>query len=180
MIKSILIVIALLILAILIYAATQPDSFRIERSITIKAPPETIFPLLNDFHHWQAWSPWEKIDPATKTVYSGAAGGVGAIYEWAGNNEVGQGRMEIIEASFPVKIVLKIDFIKPFEGHNIIEFTLLPQGDVTTVNQAMYGPSPYISKVMGLFFSMDKMVGQKYEQGLANLKALAESKGVNQ
>lgn len=174
MIKIIAIIIAVLVLAVLVFAATRPDTFRVERSLSIKAPPEKIFPHINDFHQWQAWSPWEKIDPAAKTAHSGTANGVGAAYEWNGNNEVGQGRMEIIESSPPAKLVLKIDFIKPFEGHNTIEFTLVPQGDATTVTQAMYGASPYLSKLMCLFFSMDKMVGSKYEEGLANLKVIAE------
>lgn len=174
MIKIIAIIIAVLIVAVLIYAATRPDSFRIERSLNIKAPPEKLFPHINDFHQWQAWSPWEKIDPAAKATYSGTDNGVGAVYEWNGNNEVGQGRMEIIESAPPAKVVLKIDFIKPFEGHNTVEFKLVPQGDTTTVTQAMYGSSPYLSKLMCLFFSMDKMVGSRYEEGLANLKALAE------
>lgn len=175
MIKTLAIIFVVSILAVLIFAATRPDTFRVERSLRIKAPPEKIFPHINDFHQWKAWSPWEKIDPAAKTNHSGANNGVGAVYEWNGNNEVGQGRMEIIESSPPSKIVLKIDFIKPFEGHNTIEFTLVPQGDTTTVTQAMYGASPFISKVMGLFFSMDKMVGSKYEEGLATLKAVAEN-----
>jgi len=174
MIKTIIIVIVVLIAAILIFAATKPDTFRVERSTSIKAAPENIYPLINDFHSWKAWSPWEKIGPAAKTMHGGAAGGVGAIYEWDGNNEVGTGRMEIIESSPPSKIVLKIDFIKPFACHNIIEFTLVPRGGSTIVTQAMYGPSPYLSKLVCLFFSMDKMVGTKYEEGLANLKAIAE------
>jgi Polyketide cyclase / dehydrase and lipid transport len=174
MIKIIAIVIAVLVVTVLIYAATRPDTFRVERSLSIKAPPEKIFPHINNFHQWQAWSPWEKIDPAAKTTYSGTNNGVGAAYEWNGNNEVGQGRMEIIESVPSSKVILKIDFIKPFEGHNTIEFTLVPQGDATTVTQAMYGASPFISKVMSLFFSMDKMVGTKYEEGLATLKTIAE------
>lgn len=174
MFKIIIIIIAVLIAAILIFAATRPDTFRVERSASIKAPPEKIFPLINDFHQWQAWSPWEKIDPAAKAIYSRAASGIGAVYEWSGNKDIGQGRMEIIESSPPSKVVLKIDFIKPCEGHNTIEFTLTSQGDVTKVTQAMFGPSPFISKVMSLFFSLDKMVGSKYEEGLATLKAIAE------
>lgn len=174
MIKTIAIVLVLLIAALLIYAATKPDSFRIERTTTIKAPPEKIFALINDFHQWEAWSPWEKIDPALKRTYSGAASGASAIYEWNGNKDIGQGRMEITESAPPSKVALKLDFVKPFEAHNMVEFTLATQGDSTTVTQAMYGPSPYISKLMTTFFSMEKMVGSKYEEGLANLKALAE------
>ena len=174
MIKTIAIVLALLIAALLIFAATKPDSFRVERSTTIKAPPEKIFPFINDFHQWPAWSPWEKIDPNSKRTFGGTPAGVGAVYEWNGNKEVGQGRMEIIESLPSSKMVMKIDFIQPFEGHNVVEFILSKEGDSTKVTQAMYGPSPFISKVMSLFFSADKMVGTKYEEGLANLKSIAE------
>jgi uncharacterized protein YndB with AHSA1/START domain len=174
MIKTIAIVLGLLIAALLIYAATKPDSFRIERSTTIKAPPEKVFALINDFHQWEAWSPWEKIDPALKRTYSGAPNGKGAVYEWDGNKDIGQGRMEITESTPASKVALKLDFVKPFEAHNMVDFTLARQGDLTTVTQAMYGPSPYISKLMTTFFSMEKMVGGKYEEGLANLKVLAE------
>lgn len=174
MLKTIAIIIAILIAAILGFAATRPDSFRIERSTSINAPPEKIFPLINDFHQWEAWSPWEKIDPQVERIYSGAANGKGAVYEWRGNKDVGHGRMEIIESSPPSKLALKIDFITPFEAHNSVDFTLVAQGATTTVTQAMYGPSPYISRLMGLFFSMEKMVGQKYEEGLSSLKAIAE------
>ncbi|MGJ0483014.1 MAG: SRPBCC family protein [Methylomicrobium sp.] len=174
MIESVVIVVVVLIVALFIYAATRPDTFRVECSISIQAPAENIFPLINDFRKWEPWSPWEKVDPAVKRTYSGAASGEGAVYEWSGNKNIGRGRMEIIESSSPSKIKLKIDFIKPFEAHNTVEFTLVPQGDSTLVTQAMYGPSPYISKLMGIFCSMDKMVGQKYEEGLANLKAISE------
>jgi hypothetical protein len=174
MIESLVIVFAVLIALLLIYAATRPASFRVERSVIINAPPEKIFPLINDFREWEPWSPWEKVDPAVKRSYSGAASGEGAIYEWNGNKNIGQGRMEIVESLPPSIVKLKIDFIKPFEAHNTIEFKLVTQGDSTTVTQAMYGPSPFISRLMGVFCSMDKMVGQKYEEGLANLKALSE------
>jgi uncharacterized protein YndB with AHSA1/START domain len=174
MIKTIAFVVVALLAAILIYAATKPDTFRIERSTSIKAPPEKIFVLINDFRQWESWSPWEKIDPALKRTYGGASGGKGAIYEWNGNKDIGHGRMEIIESLPPSKVALKLDFIKPFEAHNTVEFKLQTQGDSTTVTQAMYGPSPYIAKLMGVFFSMEKMVGEKYEEGLANLKAIAE------
>lgn len=174
MIRTVAVIIALLVAAILIYAATRPDAFRIERSTSIKAPPEKVFALINDFHQWETWSPWEKIDPEIKRTYSGALSGKGAVYAWSGNKDIGQGRMEIIESSSPASVVLKLDFITPFEAHNTVEFTLVAQGNSTTVTQAMYGPSPFISKLMGLFFSMEKMVGEKYEEGLANLKLIAE------
>ena len=112
-----LIVIALV--AVLVIASRKPDTFRIERSATINASPETIFALINDFHQWRSWSPWEARDPALKRTYSGAASGKGAVYAWEGNRNVGSGRMEIIESAAPSKIVIKLDFIKPFEGHNL-------------------------------------------------------------
>lgn len=165
---------AAIIVALLVFAATRPDNFRVERSVNIKAPPEKIFPLISDFHQWEAWSPWEKVDPAVKRSYSGSASGRGAVYEWQGNRDIGQGRMEIIEARPASNLVIRIDFIRPFEARNTIEFTLERQGGSSTVTQAMYGPSPFISRLLGLFFSMDKMVGQKYEEGLASLKGVAE------
>jgi uncharacterized protein YndB with AHSA1/START domain len=174
MIKKIAFVIAILIAAVLAYAATKPDSFRIERTTTIKAPPERIFTLINDFRQWEAWSPWERIDPSIKRTYSGAASGKGAVYAWEGDRNIGKGRMEIIESSPPSRVVLRLDFSEPFEAHNEVLFKLEPRGDAIAVTQAMYGPSPYMSKVMGIFFDMDKMVGEKYEEGLASIKAIAE------
>jgi uncharacterized protein YndB with AHSA1/START domain len=174
MIKIIGIIIVFAIAAILIFAAMQPNSFRVQRSTTIKAPPEKIFASINDFHRWEAWSPWEKIDPAVKRSYSGTESGKGAVYAWEGNNEIGQGQMEIIESTPSSKLLVKIEFIKPFAAINTVEFNLAQNGENTTVTQAMYGPSPFISKLMGLFFSMDKMVGGKYEEGLATLKMIAE------
>jgi hypothetical protein len=174
MIKKIVIAVAVIVAAILIYAAIQPDSFRVERSASIKASPEKIFPLINDLHRWEAWSPWERVDPAIKRTYGGAESGVGAVYEWSGNREIGQGRVEIIESLPPSRVVLKIDFITPVEAHNTVEFTIVEQGDSTEVTQAMYGPSPYLSRLIGLCFSMDNMIGQKYEEGLAGMKSIAE------
>jgi hypothetical protein len=174
MVRKIAITFAIVIGGILVYAATRPDAFRIERSTRINTPPEKIFPLVNGFHQWEAWSPWEKIDPAVQRSYSGPDSGNGAVYAWQGNKDIGQGRMEIIRSTPPSSVVIQIDFIQPFEARNTIEFTLERQGDATKVTQAMYGPSPYLSKLMGLFCSMDKMVGQKFEEGLAGMKAIAE------
>ena len=169
-----IIIIVVLIAAVLIFAATKPDTFRVQRSASIKAPPEKIFSLINDLHSWGVWSPWEKKDPAMKRTHSGAASGKGAVYEWDGNKEVGKGRMEITESSPSSKIAIKLDFIKPFEGHSTAEFTLEAKGDTTNVAWAMHGPSPYIAKVMGIFCNMDRMIGTDFEAGLANLKAVAE------
>jgi uncharacterized protein YndB with AHSA1/START domain len=167
-------VVALVVVAILIFAATKPDTFRIQRSTTIQAPPEKVFPLINDFRSWQSWSPWEKIDPNLKRTFAGPAEGQGAVYEWEGNKKVGQGRMEITESSPPSRLAIKLDFIKPFEAHNAVEFTTARRGDSTDVTWAMQGSQPFMLKVMCLFMSMDKMVGKDFEKGLANLKALAE------
>jgi len=171
---EIIIVLAILLVGVLIYAATKPDAFRVQRSIDIKASPEAIFPLINDLRSMQTWSAWEKVDPGMKRVYSGAASGSGAIYEWEGNKKIGQGRMEIIESAPPSRITIQMDFIKPFAARNTLEFLLQADGDSTRVTQAIFGPSPYISKLMGLVCSMDKMIGGKFEESLADLKSIAE------
>jgi K+-transporting ATPase KdpF subunit len=168
------IVVVVLLAAVLIYAATKPDTFRVARSIGIKAPPEKIFALVDDLHSHRAWSPWEQKDPAMKRSYSGAARGKGAVYEWEGNKNIGKGRMEITETSPPSRVIFKLDFIKPFEAHNIGELVLEPKGDTTNVTWAIYGPSPYMTKVMSLLCNMDKMIGKEFDTGLANLKTLTE------
>jgi uncharacterized protein YndB with AHSA1/START domain len=175
MITIITLVVVVLIVAVLVYAATKPDIFRVRRATNIKAPPEKIFALINDYHRWVAWSPYEKLDPAMRRTYSGAASGTGAVYEWEGNSKAGKGRMEITDTAPPSKVVIKLDFVKPFEAHNIVEFTMDPTGASTNVTWDMHGPSPYLAKVMHVFFNMDRMVGKDFETGLANLKALAET-----
>ena len=174
MFKIIAVALSFVIAALLIFAATRPDTFRVERSTSIKAPPEKVFALINDFHNWKQWSPWENIDPNLKRTYSGAARGKGTAYAWEGNSKVGTGSMEILDTTPPAKIVIKLDFMKPFEAHNTAEYTLEAKGDTTNVTWAMYGPSPYLTKVIGVFMSMDKMVGKDFETGLANMKAAAE------
>lgn len=166
-----------LIVGLLVYATTKPDAFLVQRSASIKAPPEKIFALIDDLQSWGAWSPWEKMDPTMKRIYSGPTSGKGARYEWEGNREVGQGRMEITDSSSPSKVVIQLEFISPFEAHNTAEFTLEGKGDSTDVTWAMYGPNPYLSKVMSVFFNMDSMIGKQFETGLANLKTAAENGG---
>jgi hypothetical protein len=168
------VVLAIAIAVILILAAAKPDRFGIQRATTVKAPPEKIFPLINDFHQWGTWSPYENKDPAMKRSYSGAASGEGAIYAWEGNKNVGSGRMEILDSSAPSKIVIKLDFFTPFEGHNTAEFTMLPHGDATDVTWLMHGPLPFMGKIMHVFINMDRMIGKDFEIGLANLKRLTE------
>lgn len=177
MLRFVAILVALIVVVvagILIYAATKPDSFSVQRSANIKAPPDKIFALIADLRGWSAWSPYEKKDPDMKRTFSGTASGKGAVYEWTGNKDVGQGRMEIIDATAPSKITIKLDFLKPFEAHNTAEFTMVPSGDNTTVTWAMYGPSPYVAKIMGTLFDLDKMIGNDFEAGLAALKSVAE------
>ena len=177
MLKIIAIAVAIvvaLVAGVLAYAATKPDALRVQRTTSIKAPAEKIFALINDFHSWGRWSPYEKKDPAMKRTLSGAASGQGAVYEWDGNGNVGRGRMEILESSPPSRIAIKLDFIKPFEGHNIAEFVLEPDGHATRVTWTMSGPSPYIGKVMRVFLDMDRMIGTDFEAGLANLKTATE------
>jgi len=169
------VVLAITIAVVLTLAANKPDTLRVQRAAAVKAPPENVFPLINDFHQWAAWSPWEGKDPAMQRTFSGSPSGRGAVYAWDGNKNVGAGRMEILDASSPSKIIIKLDFFKPFEGHNTAEFTMLPQGDATTnITWAMHGPAPFMSKVMQVFMNMDNMIGKDFEIGLANLKRLAE------
>jgi hypothetical protein len=173
MLAKIAIGLAAVIVIILGLAATKPDSFTVVRTIEIKAPPDKIAPLLSDFHQWSAWSPWEHLDPAMQRTFSGAAAGPGAVYGWSGNDKVGAGRMEITAVT-PARVDVKLDFLKPFASHNLTEFALAAKGDTTTVTWTMHGPMPFISKIMTVFVSMDRMIGKDFEQGLANLKAAAE------
>ena len=174
MLKKILLVLLLAIVGVLIYAATKPDSFQVQRKATIAAPPEKVFALIDDFHRWSEWSPWEKLDPAMKRTFSGATSGPGAAYAWEGNSDVGKGRMEIVESSAPGKLSIKLDFVEPFASSNVAEFVLTPKDGGTEVTWTMRGPSPYISKLMDTFMSMDTMIGRDFETGLANMKAAAE------
>jgi hypothetical protein len=174
----IVVIILVLVAGILIYAATKPNDFRVARSLAMKAPPDRIYAQIADFKAWQAWSPYEKKDPAMKRTLSGAPSGKGAIYEWDGDKNVGTGRMEIVDANVPSKVAIKLDFLKPFEGHNTAEFTMMPAGgpagEATNVTWAMHGPSPFMMKVMGIFMNMDSMIGDDFAVGLANLKTLVE------
>jgi len=150
-----------------------PDSFRVERTIRIQAPPKDITALIQDFRAWRSWSPYEKLDPGMNRTYSGALRGKGAIYEWTSKGKAGAGRMEITHTS-AANVTIKLDFIKPFEGHQTAEFTIEPQGDSTKVTWAMHGPQAMFCKLMSVFFNMDKMIGKDFESGLADMKAVAE------
>ena len=174
MVKLMLVVVALLLSGLMFYVATRPASFRIQRSLRIAAPREKLFAYVADLHNFDAWSPWAPLDPAMRKTHSGPASGVGAAYEWQGNNKVGHGRMEIVEAVAPERVLIKLDFLKPFEAHNMAEYLLVEADGETEFTWAMYGPNNFLSKVMGLFFNMDKMVGAQFEQGLRALKTVAE------
>lgn len=174
MLKTISLIAAALVATVLIVASTRPGAFRVERAITIDAPPDRIYGLLTDFRQWSAWSPYEKRDPAMRRRFEGAASGPGAVYAWAGNKEVGEGRMEIVKAAPPTELTIQLDFIEPFAARNTAQFTLTPAQGGTRVTWAMWGPSPYLSKLIGLFVDMDTMIGRDFEAGLANLKTLAQ------
>jgi uncharacterized protein YndB with AHSA1/START domain len=146
----------------------------VQRAASIKAPPEKVYALVNDFKRWDAWSPWEKKDPAMKRTWGAVTSGKGAKYAWEGNKDVGQGSMEIAESVAPSTITLKLDFVKPFEAHNIVVFTLEPKGGTTNVTWVMEGPVPYFAKIIHVFLDMDSMVGKDFEAGLASLKVIAE------
>lgn len=169
------IVVVAAIAAVLVYAATRPDTFRVERSLAMNAPPEKIFPYITGLKRWQEWSPYEGRDPAMKRSYSGPESGKGAVYEWDGDKNVGKGRMEVLDEAPPNKVVIKLDFIKPFEGHNTAELTVQPKGSQTVVTWAMYGPSPFMSKLIGTFINLDDMIGRDFADGLAKLKTIVEN-----
>jgi uncharacterized protein YndB with AHSA1/START domain len=174
MIKKIAIGLAVIVLAIAGLALSKPDRFSMQRSIVINAPPEKIMPLIADFHNWVQWSPWEHLDPNMVRTFSGPASGKGAIYGWKGNDDVGQGRMEITEYTAPTRAVTRLDFIDPIESNNVTEFNLTPQAGGTLVTWTMTGPMPFLMKVMSVFKNMDAMVGPDFEKGLAKLKTVAE------
>jgi hypothetical protein len=173
MLKKAGIVLVAAVIAILIFAATKPATYHVERSTTIAATPEKITPLLDDFHNWNQWSPWAKLDPNMRVTYSGPPTGQGAIYEWEGNSKVGKGRMEILAAE-PTVTSIKLDFLSPFTSHNRTNFLLQPQGPATRVTWTMDGPNTFMTKIMSLFGSMDKMIGRDFENGLGQLKSAAE------
>ena len=182
MFKKILIGIGAAIFAVIaifvIVVALQPSDFRIARTATIAAPAESVFNQVNDLHKWAAWSPYEKIDPALKRTYSGNPSGVGAIYEWVGNKDVGEGRATIIESRPNELVRIQLEFLKPFAATNIAEFSLAPSGNQTSVTWSMTGTNNFMFKAVCLFMNMDKIVGSQFEQGLTQMKSLLETASV--
>jgi uncharacterized protein YndB with AHSA1/START domain len=168
----------IVVIGVLAYAATLPDTFAVQRSISIKAPPEKIFPLINELKTMNEWNPFAKQDPTIKITYSGPASGKGAAHAWDSDGQAGQGRLKITDSVPPSQVTMRLDMAKPMEGHNTIVFALQPQAQgtnvTTNVTWSMTGAYPYIAKVMCVFFSMDRMIGGEFDKGLADLKAMAE------
>ena len=175
MIQIILIALAAIVLVFVAIVAIQPSEFRIARTATISAPAPAVFAQVNDFHKWEEWSPWEKVDPALKRTYEGAPAGTGAIYSWAGNNQIGEGRMTITESRPSDLIRIKLEFLKPFAATHTAEFTFKPEGDQTAVTWSMTGKNKFIAKGIGLLMNMDKMIGGQFERGLVQMKSVVEA-----
>jgi uncharacterized protein YndB with AHSA1/START domain len=175
MLKKILIALAVIVIVFVVVVALQPAEFRVARSATISAPAPAVFAQVNDFHKWEAWSPWAKLDPAARNSFDGPAAGTGAIFRWAGNNEVGEGSMTITESRPSELITIRLDFTKPFEATNTAEFTFKPEGNQTVITWSMFGTNNFIAKAFCLFMSMDKMVGGQFEKGLASMKSVVEA-----
>lgn len=176
MLKKILLVIVVLVAVFLIVAALQPNTYRVERSISIAASASAVFAKVNDLHEWEAWSPWEKLDPNMKSSFSGPASGVGAAHRWSGDDKVGEGTMTIVESRPNELVRLRLDFEKPFKDSATGELTFRTEGGQTKVTWAMYGKKKFIFKAVCLFMSMDKMIGGDFERGLAQLKAVSEAR----
>jgi len=174
MFKIIAIVVVVVLAGVLIYAATRPDTFSVQRSLAIKAPPEKIYALIDNFHKWGEWSPYEKLDPDMKRSFSGADSGPGAVYAWDSKAKAGAGSMEIQSTTVPGSIVIKLDFSRPFEAHNTATFTLQSEGDATRVNWTMSGHANYFHKLLSVFLNMDQLIGKDFETGLDNLKRITE------
>lgn len=175
MLIKILMALAAIVIVFAAVVALQPSEFRVVRTAAISAPAADVFAQVNDFHKWEAWSPWAKLDPAAKNSFAGAPAGTGAIFTWAGNNEVGEGRMTITESRPSDLIRIKLDFTKPLAGSNDTEFTFKPEGNQTVVTWSMTGHNSFIGRAVCLFMNMDKMVGGNFEKGLAQIKTITET-----
>src|SRR6058998_3345723 len=175
MLIKILIALAVVVAVFLAIVATRPAEYRVARTATISAPAPAVFAQVNDFHKWEAWSPWAKLDPAMKQTYEGAPAGTGAIYAWAGNNEVGEGRMTLTESRPSDLIRIRLEFLKPFAATSTAEFAFKPEGNRTVVTWSMAGNVNFVAKIVHLFMDMDRMIGDKFEQGLARLKSITEA-----
>ena len=176
MLKSIALIVVLAVAALALYATTRPDTFAVQRSTVVQAGTDRLFPLINDLHQFNTWNPYAKKDPAMQISYRGPASGPGAAFDFSGNKDAGKGSVEVTGGQAPTRVDMVLHMIEPFEGRNQITFTLTPQGEATQVTWAMHGPSPYISKLIGIFIDMDHLIGRDFEAGLAQLKAVAETR----
>jgi uncharacterized protein YndB with AHSA1/START domain len=175
MLMKILIALAVIVVVLVIVVATRPSEFRVARTATIAAPAPAVFAQVNDFHKWEAWNPWGKVDPAMKQTYEGAPAGIGAIDTWAGNHEVGEGRMTLTESRPSDLIRIRLEFLKPFKATSTAEFTFKPEGDRTAVTWSMVGHNNFMAKAVHLFMNMDRMIGGQFEKGLAQMKSVVEA-----
>jgi len=175
LVAKVLVALVVIVVVLVIVIAIQPSEFRVSRTTSVAAPAPVVFAQVNDFHKWPAWSPWARIDPAMKQSYGGASSGAGAVYAWAGNHEVGEGRMTIVESRPSDLIRIKLEFFKPFAGVSTAEFTFKPEGQQTVVTWSMTGRTTFVTKAVHLFLNVDKMIGDNFESGLARIKSLAEA-----
>jgi uncharacterized protein YndB with AHSA1/START domain len=176
MLKRVLLAVVAVVALFAVYVALQPSAYRIERTAIIVAPPSAVFAEVNDFHNWEAWSPWAKLDPNAKATFDGASSGEGAVFHWSGNSEVGQGSMTLTESKPDERIRIRVDFVEPFADTNTSEFTFKPDGARTVVTWATFGEQGFIGKAICLFMNPEKMIGGQFEKGLANLKTVTEAK----
>jgi uncharacterized protein YndB with AHSA1/START domain len=168
------VVLVVCIAIVLVRAAMLPNDFRVSRSTLIQAPPDKVFALINDMKSFNLWNPFAKMDPTTKIAYRGSAGGPGAAFDWEGTGQAGKGSLAILEVTAPMAVTMKLDILKPMESHNNVVFALQPRGASTEVSWTMTGPYPYLNRIAGTIFNMDKMIGGTFESGLADLKRLSE------
>jgi hypothetical protein len=171
----ILLALAFIVILFIVVVAGQPDEFKVFRSTNISAPPEKIFPHVNDLHKWEAWSPWAKLDPNAKNSFEGADSGTGAAMSWSGNKKIGEGRMTITGSSASEAIRFKLEFVKPFKATHAAEFAFKPEGKQTVVTWSMSGKNNFFFKAFGLFMDCDKMAGKDFEKGLAAMKSVVET-----
>ena len=176
MLTKILISLAVIVIVFVVIVATRPSEYRVARTVTIAAPAPAVFAQVNDFHKWDAWNPWAKMDPAMKQTYEGASAGTGAVYTWIGNKEVGEGRMTLAESRPHELIRIDLEFLKPFAATSTAEFTFRPVGDQTAVTWSMAGKVNVVAKVIHLFVDMDRMIGANFEKGLADMKSVVEAR----
>lgn len=173
--STVLVIVVIVVAALILFISTRPSEFRISRSGTISAPPAAVFPHVNDLRKWEAWSPWAKLDPNAKSTFEGPAAGVGAVFGWAGNKEVGEGRMTILESRPDELVRIKLEFLKPFKATNTAEFIFKLEDGRTVVTWSMFGTNNFMAKAINLVINCDRMVGGQFERGLANLRAVAEA-----